>query len=73
MAWKNKEQGGPASTDKPELEDTSMALNAKEKTELERRRRAAELEGTPFSPVELTTERAELEVLRNRGNAPVEI
>jgi len=56
-----------------ELEDTSMPLNAEEKAELERKRRAAELEGNPISAVEIPTERAELEVLREKGNSPVEM
>lgn len=50
-----------------------MALNDEEKAELERRRRAAELEGSPISPVEVASERAELEALRVKGNAPVEM
>ncbi|KUJ11507.1 uncharacterized protein LY89DRAFT_674090 [Mollisia scopiformis] len=58
-----------------ELEDTSIPLNDEEKSELDRRRRAAELEAgsSPISPVETVTERAELEALRERGNAPIEM
>jgi hypothetical protein len=55
------------------MEDTSLPLDDEEKAELERRRRAAELEGSPISAVEVPTERAELEALRERGNAPVEM
>jgi hypothetical protein len=48
-------------------------LNDEERAELERRRRAAELEGSPVSPVEVVSERAELEALRVKGSAPVEM
>jgi hypothetical protein len=64
---------GPGILRRRELEDTSVALNDEEKAELERRRRAAELEGSPISPVEVASERAELEALRVKGNAPVEM
>jgi hypothetical protein len=69
----DKAELGPGVPRRKELEDTSVPLNAKEKAELERRRRAAELEGSPISPVEIPSERAELEALREKGNAPVEM
>lgn len=56
-----------------ELWDTSKPLDAEEKAELERRKRAAELQGTPIKPIDVPTERAELEALREMGNAPVEL
>jgi hypothetical protein len=46
-------------------------LTSEEKGELDRRR-AAELSGTPISSAELSSERAELQALREIGNAPVE-
>jgi len=49
-----------------------VPLTAEEKGELERRRRAAELSGNPIDPVELSSERAELQALREIDNAPVE-
>jgi hypothetical protein len=82
-ATRKKKDGEPVITDRPELgpgtprrkelEDTSLPLNAEEKEELERRRRAAELEGSPIGPVELPTERVELQALRDRDIAPVEM
>lgn len=68
-----KAELGPGAPRRRELADTSIPLTVEEKAELERRRRAAELEGSPISPVEVRTERAELEALRERGNAPVEM
>jgi len=69
----DKAELGPGIPRRRELEDTSVPLNREEKTELERRRRAAELEGNSISPIEAPTERAELEALRAKGNMPVEM
>ena len=63
---------GPGIPIRRELADTSVPLTAEEKGELERRRRAAELSGNPIDPVELSSERAELQALREIDNAPVE-
>ncbi|KAN0114616.1 hypothetical protein V8E51_004160 [Hyaloscypha variabilis] len=63
---------GPGIPIRRELADTSVPLTAEEKDELGRRRRAAELSGAPINPIELSSERAELQVLREIGNAPVE-
>lgn len=68
-----KAELGPGIPRRRELEDTSVPLNDEEKAELERRRRTAELEGSPVSPVELPSERAQLEALRDRANMPVEM
>ncbi len=63
---------GPGIPIRRELADTGVPLTADEKGELERRRRAAELGGNLVDPVELSSERAELQALREKGNAPVE-
>lgn len=68
----NKPELGPGIPRRRELADTSVPLTSEEKGELDRRRRAAELSGTPITPVELSSERAELQTLREIGNAPVE-
>lgn len=82
-ATRKEKDDEPAMTDKPELgpgsprpkdlKDTGVPLNAAEKAELKRMRRAAELKGIPISPFEVPTEREELEALRERSNAPVEM
>ncbi len=69
----DKPELGPGIPRRGEMEDTSLPLDDEEKAELDRRRRAAELEGSPISAVEVPSERAELEALRERGNAPVEM
>jgi hypothetical protein len=56
-----------------ELADTSVTLSVEEQGELERRRRAAELSGIAVSPVELSGQREELEILREKGRMPVEM
>lgn len=66
----DKPELGPGIPRRSEMEDTSLPLDDEEKAELERRRRAAELEGSPISPVEVPTERAELEALRGRPMHP---
>lgn len=58
----NKPELGPGIPRRRELADTSVPLTSEEKGELDRRR-AAELSGTPISPVELSSERAELQTL----------
>ena len=68
-----KAELGPGIPRRRELEDTSVPLNDEEKAELGRRRRTAELEGSPVSPVEIPSERAQLEALRERANMPVEM
>jgi len=68
----NKPELGPGIPRPRDLADTIVHLTSEEKGELDRRRRAAELSGTPISPAELSSERAELQVLREIGNAPVE-
>ena len=62
---------GPGVPRRKELEYTSVPLNGEERAELERRKRAAELEGVAINPVEIPTERTELEALRERNIAPV--
>lgn len=64
---------GPETPRRKELEDTSVPLNDQENADLDRRRRAAELQGSSISPVEVPSQRAELEALREKGNAPAEM
>jgi len=65
----SKVELGPGVPRRRELADTSV----QEQGELERRRRAAELSGIAVSPVELSSEREELEILREKGRMPVEM
>ena len=63
---------GPGIPIRRELADTGVPLTADEKGELERRRRAAELSGNSVDPMELSSEKAELQALREIANEPVE-
>jgi len=67
----NKPELGPGIPRPRDLADTIVHLTSEEKGELDRMR-AAELSGTPISTAELSSERAELQALREIGNAPVE-
>jgi len=69
----SKVELGPGVPRRRELADTSVSLSVEEQGELERRRRAAELSGIAVSPVELSSEREELEILREKGRMPVEM
>ncbi|KAF8854225.1 hypothetical protein BDZ45DRAFT_747768 [Acephala macrosclerotiorum] len=74
---------GPVTGDKPELGAgvprqkelaANVPLNEAERSELERRRRAVELDSSsPLRPTDTVSERAELEALRERSTAPIEM